>query len=261
MVWRVLKRGATPILLSIALVSGIHHSPALAAAPSHSPSGDRHGVLAGAGKVRLCTKTTKLGCHARGLWQHKAHVKVVCEKGGSSAVGRYRSNRWYYIENGGRRAFIHSSWVRREGDVPSCRDNPDALALQWAAKRVGEVDAKASERGLGINNGQWSGWCGVLTDAAYEIGAHQDPQFSDNARTRYFLYRGAGRMRPWNPWKAEIGAMVFWPNTSAFGHTAIYAGRGYVISTMGSTAFRRPVSIARVPTWGRPAGWVAPDDV
>lgn len=261
MVRRVLKC-STVIVLGIALMSGIFDFPASAEVPGHSPRGKGHAVMKGPGKVRLCTRTAKPGCYARGVWPTGAHVKVLCRKGGSKVIGRFRSSWWYYIANGGRRGFVHSSWVGGEGrHVRSCRGNKGAMAMQWAAKRVGEVAAKARERGLSIANNQWSGWCAAFTRAAYSLGAGFSGRYAGNARPRYFLYRRAGRMKPWNPWKAKMGSMVFWPNASSFGHTAIYAGRGYVITTTGSTGWRRPVSILPATWYGRPAGWVPPKDV
>lgn len=246
----------TLVLLSAAVIVAVGLSPGTARAASPE-------VVSSGAWVRMCTKTTLEGCGKVGTWTQGGTVSMKCWIDDSWATGRYSSNRWFYVTQGSKKGFVHSSHVENQVTVPNCSTHAGISASRWAAMQVGETRPSSTEaQGLGINDGMWSGWCAAFATGAYKYGVGRSPRFTGSARERYVKYSQAGLVRPWTGAEPLVGSMVFWPNVAQpFGHVAIAVGNGHVVSTQGLSDPTKKVARLPVTTWGTPAGWVAPADV
>lgn len=220
--------------------------------------------LQGDAGVRPCIDLENAGCAPVATVPRGTSVTMECWQDGSWETGAYATNRWFFVSAGGRRGFVHASWVIDQAKVGSCKENRGIGAARWAGEHIGRTKPTPAEAGrIGIDDGRWSGWCAGFTYGAYLWGDGVTPRFAGNAAPRYEAYRQAGLVSGWSgAGNVPVGAMVFWPDVAApYGHTALYVGDGMVISTQGLSDPSRPVGRVPVDTWGTPAGWVASDMV
>ncbi|SDH48541.1 hypothetical protein [Pseudonocardia oroxyli] len=253
---QLLRRLLVTIVALAALVVAV---PVTSAAAAPGPS------LQGAANLRDCVNTGLLGCQPTGQLPARAPVTMICWIDGSTATGKYTSQRWFFVAGGGRTGFVHSSWVIDQWrQSPPCGADRGVSAVRWAAEHVGQTRPSGAEAaGLGVNDGMWSGWCAAFTYGSYLFGSGSTPRIAGNAAPRFYAYQRAGLVTGWtDAANVPVGAMLFWPTVAApYGHTAIYAGNGYALSTQGLNDPSRPIARVPVGTWGTPAGWVAPDKV
>lgn len=219
--------------------------------------------LTGSAAMRDCVNISLSGCQPVGSWSAGTPVSMTCWIDDSWATGAYSSNRWFYVVNGTKKSFVHSSWVASQTSVPHCSTHAGVMASRWGSMHRDQTRPSAYEASvLGISNGMWSGWCAAFTYGSYKLGAGRTPKYPFNAAPRYWAYKNAGLMRQWTGGDINVGSMLFWPNLAApYGHTAIYAGNGHVISTIGNGDPTKPVLRVPVSYFGAPAGWVAYWDV
>jgi hypothetical protein len=230
-------------------------------APAPASAASPH--LTGRAAMRDCTSLDLTGCRPTGSWAAGTKVTMICWFDDSVATGRYKSNRWVYVVAGTRKGFAHSSWIAGRVATPYCGNNKGVMASRWAAMHIGSAAPDDSEAvWLGIGNGMWSGWPAAFAWGAYKLGARRTPKFNRKASARLDAYTTAGLGRAWTGAEPNIGSMVFWPNVGLpDGHTAIYVGNGYVVSTRGNGDPAAEVARVKTGTWGTPTGWVAAFDV
>lgn len=258
--WNVLRSRALPavvLTLGAALLVG-NADRVASAAPSPS--------LQGAAELRNCINTSLSGCKSFGQLPERTRVTMVCWEDGSTYTGKYETDRWFYVTGSGKSGFVHASWViDQTRKRPRCSTQRGVAALRWAAEHVGQTRPSSSDAaGLSIDDGMWSGWCAAFTYGSYKYGAGATPAFAGNAAPRFAEYQRAGKVKPWSSsGDVPVGAMLFWPKVAApYGHTALYAGNGMAVSTVGLSEPSKPVSRVPVTYWGgSPQGYVAPDDV
>jgi hypothetical protein len=194
---------------------------------------------------------------------------MECWIDGSWATGAYATNRWFRISAGATEGFVHASWVIDQATVGHC-DAPapapasagrGGAALRWATDHLGATVPSGEEAALiGDADGMWSGWCAGFTYAAYAFTGSA-PRFAGNAADRFHTYERAGLVKAWTGGDVPDGAMLFWPTVTDYGHTALDAGGGQVLTTVGYFDPNAAISQVPVEKYGTPAGWVDPKDV
>jgi uncharacterized protein YraI len=132
---------------------------------------------------------------------------------------------------------------------------PTGLPDCGTATTVGEQAARAAEARLGQvytsenpNAGWWSGWCETFVEVAYGRRFRYS-----SAIQHYYARRDAGQIRGGIP---PRGAIVFWGG--GYGHTGVAVGGGQVISTMGYSYQRYPVSRNSYTYFTNYLGWALP---
>lgn len=246
---RVIIARSVPILVAGVVLAGTLPAPAIAAS---SPRVSHPAPL------RMCVKIGLPGCSPVGSWSVGTKLIVRCRTKNADP----RPGHWLYAFGDHQRGFINSKLVAGRSNAPRCKKREGVIASRWAAARIGRTAPTSGQAGsLGINDGMWSGWCAAFTRAAYEFGAHKSVSVVGDARPRYLSYQAAGLMHRWDWGRVPAGSLLFWPYISRWGHTAIYAGNRYVITTQGIGQGHLPVARRHISWYGPPRGWVRPDDV
>lgn len=211
---------------------------------------------------RYCVNTSKSQCNKIGTFK-AGNVKMICWKDQSTATGAYKSKRWFYATQGTVKGWVHSSWVTRQAKVPNCSTHRGVSAATWAAERDRDIhttSAIANALWRTPHDTRWSGGCAGFVYASYTYGAKRAPRFAGDARPKYNNYRAAGKVRSMST-EPTIGASVFYPSVAApYGHEAIYLGGGIVQTTQGLPNETKPNARRSINHWGKPAGWVHPND-
>lgn len=244
------------VIVTIGLLSPVTTGPLGPLAAEAAPATR----VAAPTSMRDCINTGLSGCTPRATLATNTQVTMYCWIDGSWATGRYSSNRWFFVAGGGRTGFVHSSMVVNQTSVLPCAPRyRGVMATKWAAEHVNIATTTTLERStIGYQTAYWSGYCAGFTSSAYRLGAGVQPRFLGDARDRFYSYRGAGLVQTGSP---SLGAMVFWPNLSRWGHTAIYVGNGMVATTMGLPGERRANALVPLNYFGAPAGWVNSSNV
>lgn len=218
-------------------------------------------VVSSEAGLRYCVNTAKVGCAKAGNWA-KGPATMVCWKDQSVATGRYTSKRWFYLTQGSKRGWTHSSWVTQQTTVPNCSTHRGVRAATWAAERVGVVHMTSAEASyIGeYRDFRWSGACAGFSSSAFHFGAKVEPRYRGDAGAMYRAYKSAGRVRSMSS-TPSVGSYVFWPNSTAWGHVAIYIGNGYVATTWGLPGQGYSNKRVKIGTIGTAAGWTMPSDV
>jgi hypothetical protein len=163
-------------------------------------------------------------------------VTMECWLDGGYATGAYLSQRWFKLVG---TQFVHSSLVINQTTVPVCPTGPlvasDAeRAALWASSKVGQtVVANADE-----NNGNgftfWSGWCEVLAEDSYRIGAGRNlGNFSSAA--------AHAAAKPLQGGAPPRGSLAFYSGAGGLGHVVVGIGGGQVVGTSGVLGQQLPV--------------------
>src|SRR6266511_3959676 len=154
--------------------------------------------LTGSAAMRDYVNISLSGCQPVGSWSAGTPVSMTCWIDDSWATGAYSSNRWFYVVNGTKKSFVHSSWVASQTSVPHCSTHAGVMASRWGSMHRDQTRPSAYEASvLGISNGIWSGWCAAFTYGSYKLGAGRTPKYAGNAAPRYWAYKNAGLMRQW----------------------------------------------------------------
>ncbi|MCD9625251.1 hypothetical protein [Rhabdothermincola salaria] len=211
-----------------------------------------------------CTNRSLPGCNAQGSIGAGTRVKMHCWIDDSWADGAYRSNRWFFVTtSSGIRNFVHSSRVSNQTSVPHCGSHRGIAASRWAAMQIGETrPSNIAEKANNPTMDRWSGWCYVLAWDSHALshGARPLSGFG-SAKSTFYAYQSRGKVSGnLNHSAISIGSIVFWTN-GTYGHAAIYAGQGMVVSTQGNGSSLPPNARLPMSHFGTPAGWVSPGNI
>lgn len=216
--------------------------------------------ISGRAGLHYCIENTAACTYHLMFAAGSAHM--VCWRDGRSATGAYTSNRWFYVTQGSKKGWAHSSWVTNQVRTPNCSTRRDVSKASWAAARIGETKASPTvARWLGWQaDPRWSGGCAGFGAASLRFGFGAEPRFKGNAYAKFLSYRNVGKA---NGWVADppIGSSVFW-SAGPYGHEAVYLGGGVVATTwgnVGNTYANTRKTIAGVGL-GTPVGYVSPNN-
>lgn len=214
--------------------------------------------------LQYCISASKPGCKPAAKFS-AGRVTMVCWRDGSTVTGAYRSNRWFYVSQGSRTGWTHSSWVTHQAKVPACSGSKfrGISAATWAAETTGQTKATADQAAWMWGPGSdryWSGGCAGFAAASYHYGAKVDPRVRDNAKPEYQWYANRSKTRSFAK-TPQVGSLVFWPNSSSWGHVAVWVGNGSVVTTWGYPGEHFANRRVKPSAIGTPAAWVAPGDV
>lgn len=250
---RVLTRFRVAVVVFVMVALSVASLGAARPAEAATP------YITGRTTMRDCVKLHLVGCANRYTINAGEPLRMNCWRWGTETTGAYLSAKWFYVTtlNTSRKGYVHSSRVGSQTTVPECGTHRGIITLTWAAQHVGVRETTAAERQtIPTNTKYWAGYCATFTRAATLMGAHYAPRYAGDAKPRYYAYSSAGLVtRTGEP---MVGAHVFWPNLSTYGHTAIYLGNGHVATTRGMPGATTEIQRVPTSTFGAPSGWVNP---
>ena len=227
-------------------------------------------------RIRYCINTSIAGCStslypdqsvarvATPVLAQDQPVKMICWQDGSNFTGRYRSNRWFWVESSkGVVGFVHSSYVERQTKVGNCAENSRVYAAELAVQRYGQAYANDSDQRLFAASewapgqvGEWSGDCVKLPYVGWYHATGGSPNLRKNsALTNYSYYKSLEEVHDGAP---PVGAIVWWDIAHPYGHEALALGNGMVITTRGMDGDHKRNAIRRYDSYHNYLGWYLP---
>lgn len=182
-----------------------------------------------------------------GTLNYGTPITVDCQAQGGTNVGGNAT--WDRLTNGW---WIADYWTTTPSfnnyipGVGPCTPNPTVaeLAARWSEARIGQVYTSENR-----NATWWSGWCETFVE-----GAYGNRFLYGSAMDNYNSLASRGLIKQGAP---PRGALVFW-RSGTYGHVGIGVGSGNVVSTMGFSNQRLPVSRNLYTYFGNYLGWALP---
>ena len=210
--------------------------------------------------MRLCTDMTNNFCVPAGMPAVSAN-QIVIMKCWQDAPYFGKNMRWFWVSSSSGEGYVTSTIVQRQTIVGLCSNDPHNIVAEAALARMGQTYASAADRTYFTNSewtpgpvGEWQGDCVKLVYVSWKMANITVPK--QNAITNYNLWKQKKSLGQGYPPRGDI---AFW-SVTAYGHTAIGLGDGYVASTNGLDN-QSPVNANSVKpylSWSSYLGWISP---
>lgn len=245
-------RGAVVTGLAAAMLAG-SIIPAAAASGTY---------IASAAGVRDCHQVNLVCGNTFTTLSAGTAVTMDCYVDGSTATGRYQTNRWFHVvASNGVTGMVHASYVEQQTPVKPCQDVKALWGTIQAAMRVGQTRASdADARQFASSDwspgpyGEWSGDCPKLGAVAWAVAGLSVKR--GDAIGQYRAYKDAGMIRQGTP---PPGALVFFDIARPWGHVGVSLGNGRLATTRGYDGDGLANVVAAVSSYSNYLGWAMPD--